>query len=250
MLLRLTIIFLLIAPGTLLSQQVARTEVIQPIRNTSFNKEGACRERRQSGNPRQLNGYHVFDGSQDGNRQVDPQIAVGGDHVLHATNSGLVIYDKQGEFIQGVSQNCFNGGIDPKLFFDAHNGVFGFDLWNPWDEAKLKPVNISVSETNDPTGAWNTYPVPAPNGRDGGGIGYSLGIKKQDPTCSSALGLHFAYQLTNPGHFAIRSVSVKEKQRPKEVPGVTTAEAWLMETTNSIYGRSKASQTKTEKVIP
>jgi hypothetical protein len=72
-----------------------------------------------------------------------------------------------------VSQNCFNGGIDPKLFYDAHNEVFGFDLWNPWDKEKKKPVNVSVSETNDPTGAWNTYPVPAPEGVDGGGIGYS-----------------------------------------------------------------------------
>ena len=39
-----------------------------------------------------------------------------------------------------------------------------------WDKAKKKPVNISISETSDPTGAWNTYPVPAPKGRDGGGI--------------------------------------------------------------------------------
>ena len=115
----------------------------------------------------------VFDGADDGNRQVDPQIAVGGGHVLHATNNGLIIYTKAGRFVQGVSQRCFNGGIDPKLFYDAHNGVFGFDLWNPWDKEKKKPVNISVSETNDPTGAWNTYPVPAPGGRDGGGIGYS-----------------------------------------------------------------------------
>jgi hypothetical protein len=93
--------------------------------------------------------------------------------VLHATNSGLIIYTKEGHFVQGVSQRCFNGGIDPKLFYDAHNRVFGFDLWNPWDKEKLKPVNISVSETSDPRGAWNTYPVPAPAGRDGGGIGYS-----------------------------------------------------------------------------
>lgn len=151
----------------------ARTEVITPLRNESFNKNGQCRERRQGGNPRQVNGYLVFDGSQDGNRQVDPQIAVGGGYVFHGTNSGLIIYSKSGEFIQGVSQDCFNGGIDPKLFFDPHNRVFGFDLWNPWDEAKQKPVNISVSETSDPRGAWNTYPVPAPNGVDGGGIGYS-----------------------------------------------------------------------------
>ena len=82
-------------------------------------------------------------------------------------------YTKEGKFVQGVSQRCFNGGIDPKLFYDAHNQVFGFDLWNPWDDAKQKPVNISISESDDATGAWNTYPVPAPDGRDGGAIGYS-----------------------------------------------------------------------------
>lgn len=150
-----------------------RSEVIQPIRNETFNKNGQCPVRKQGGNPRTVSGLLVFDGSTDGNRQVDPQIAVGGGHILHATNNGLIIYTKQGEFVQGVSQRCFNGGIDPKLFYDSHNQVFGFDLWNPWDDAKLKPVNISVSETSDPTGAWNTYPVPAPGGRDGGGIGYS-----------------------------------------------------------------------------
>lgn len=155
------------------SQQPLRTDVITPIRNDSFNKHGQCRERRQGGNPRTVNGLLVFDGATDGNRQVDPQIAVGGNHVLHATNNGLIIYTKAGEFVQGVSQQCFNGGIDPKLFYDAHNQVFGFDLWNPWDREKLKPVNISVSATKDPTGVWHTYPVPAPGGRDGGGIGYS-----------------------------------------------------------------------------
>lgn len=150
-----------------------RTEVITPIRNETLTKNGDCPERKQGGNPREVAGYLVFDGSMDGNRQVDPQIAVGGGYVLHATNSGIIIYDKNGHYVQGVSQSCFNGGIDPKVFYDPHNQVFGFDLWNPWDEAKLKPVNISVSETRDPTGAWNTYPVPAPGGRDGGGIGFS-----------------------------------------------------------------------------
>ena len=157
------------------AQQISpvRSEVITPIRNDSFNKNGSCPERKLGGHPRTINGILVFDGATDGNRQVDPQIAVGGNYVLHATNNGLIIYTKDGKFIQGVSQRCFNGGIDPKLFFDAHNGVFGFDLWNPWDKEKQKPVNISVSETKDPTGVWNTYPVPAPDGRDGGGIGYS-----------------------------------------------------------------------------
>ncbi len=151
----------------------ARTETITPIRNKTFNKDGKCRQRKQGGNPREVAGYLAFDGSMDGNRQVDPQIAVGGGYVLHGTNGGIIIYDKKGNFVQGVRQSCFAGGIDPKLFYDAHNKIFGFDLWNPWDKEKKKPVNVSVSESSDPTGAWNTYPVPAPGGRDGGGIGYS-----------------------------------------------------------------------------
>lgn len=149
------------------------TEVVKPIRNASFNKGGSAKKRVQGGSPRQINGLLVFDGASDGNRQVDPQIAVGGGKVFHATNLGLVIYTKEGKYVDGVPQSEFNGGIDPKLFFDPHNRVFGFNLWNPWDDAKQKPVNVSVSETSDPQGAWNTYPVPAPDGVDGGAIGYS-----------------------------------------------------------------------------
>jgi hypothetical protein len=150
-----------------------RDEIITPIRNETFNKNGKAKERKQGGNPRVVNGISVFDGSMDGDRQVDPQIAVGNGFILHGTNGGLIIYDKKGTFIQGVPQSEFNNGIDPKLFFDHHNRVFAFDLWNPWDKEKKKPVNVSVSETADPKGAWNTYPVPAPKGVDGGGIGHS-----------------------------------------------------------------------------
>ena len=154
-------------------QASVRRETITPLRNASFTKGGTARVRRQGGNPRREDGMLVFDGSTDGNRQVDPQIAVGGGHVVHATNSGVVIYDKSGRWIAGVPQSEFNGGIDPKLFFTPHQRVFAFDLWNPWDKEEKKPVNISVSESSDPMAAWNTYPIPAPKGVDGGGIGYS-----------------------------------------------------------------------------
>ena len=164
---------LLCAVASFQEVEPVRTEVVQPIRNATFNKGGAAAKRVQGGNPRKVEGLLVFDGAKDGNRQVDPQIAVGGGFVLHATNLGLTIYDKKGNYVDGVPQSEFNHGIDPKLCFDVHNRVFVFDLWNPWDKEKIKPVNISVSETSDPRGAWNTYPVPAPKGVDGGGIGYS-----------------------------------------------------------------------------
>src|SRR5579872_7307662 len=135
------------------------TEVVTPVHADSFNKGGGAKHRRQGGNPRFVAGNLVFDGSTDGNRQVDPQIAVGGGFVLHGTNGGIVIYDTKGNYVDGVPQSEFSGGIDPKLFFDVNNRVFGFDMWVYWDKPKVKPVNISISETDDPRGAWNTYPV-------------------------------------------------------------------------------------------
>ena len=151
----------------------SNTELVNPIHKIDFNNSGACPERKQGGNPQTINGYQVFNGSMDGNRQVDPQIAVGGGYVMEGSNSGLLIYDKKGNFIQGVSQKCFNNGIDPKLFYDIHNKVFVFDLWWYYDKPKTKPVNIAVSETSNPTGAWNIYPVSRTQEVDGGGIGYS-----------------------------------------------------------------------------
>jgi hypothetical protein len=149
------------------------TEVITPMHKRSFNNDGECPERKQGGNPRTINGYQVFDGSMDGDRQVDPQIAVGGGYILEGSNKGLTIYNKKGEFVEGVSQKCFNNGIDPKLAYDMHNKVFLFDMWWYYDKAKTKPVNIAVSETSDPRGAWNIYPVSRTEEVDGGGIGFS-----------------------------------------------------------------------------
>ena len=153
--------------------EAVSTEVVIPIHVSSFNKGGGAKHRKQGGNPRIVGGNLIFDGSSDGNRQVDPQIAVGGGYVLHGTNGGLVIYDKKGAYVDGVPQTEFNNGIDPKLFFDPNNRVFGFDMWVYWDKEKIKPVNVSISETSDPRGAWNTYPVSASEGVDGGGIGFS-----------------------------------------------------------------------------
>lgn len=151
----------------------SNTEVVTPMHKTSFNNGNECPERKQGGNPKMVNGYLVFNGSMDGNRQVDPQIAVGGGYVMEGSNSGLIIYDKKGNYLQGVSQKCFNNGIDPKMFYDVHNKIFVFDMWWYYDKPKTKPVNISVSETSDPTGAWNIYPVSRTAEVDGGGIGYS-----------------------------------------------------------------------------
>ena len=59
----------------------------------------------QGENPRVQNGYLVFNGSMDGDRQVDPQIAVGGRYILEGSNKGLIIYNKK----EGrVCRRCFS----------------------------------------------------------------------------------------------------------------------------------------------
>lgn len=150
-----------------------RSEWIEPIRKKSFDNFSTCKERIQGGDPIIKDGLLMFNGSMDGNRQVDPQIAVGGGFVLHGTNSGLIVYNKNGNYIKGVSQKCFNDGIDPKMFFDIHNKRFVFDLWWYYDKPKIRPVNIAISATSNPLQEWYIYPVPARDGEDGGGIGYS-----------------------------------------------------------------------------
>jgi hypothetical protein len=150
-----------------------RVEVVKPITRATFDKGGKCRERQQGGNARTVNGYLVFDASMDGNRQVDPQIAVGGGFILHATNGGIIIYDKNGKQVAGTDLHCFGGGIDPKLFFDVNNRIFAFSIWKYWDKVSKKPIHVSVSATDDPRGAWNTYAITAPDGVDGGGLGQS-----------------------------------------------------------------------------
>ena len=52
-----------------------RIEVVKAIKKTEFRAED-CPQRVQGGNPRMVEDkYLVFDGAQDGNRQVDPQVA-------------------------------------------------------------------------------------------------------------------------------------------------------------------------------
>ena len=102
--------WLLFLTGTLNAQSSgekvypSRTEIISPIHKDKFCADSLRNSRKQGGNPQSKDNYFMFNGSMDGNRQVDPQIAVGGGYVLHGTNSGIIIYNKNGDFVQGVSQ--------------------------------------------------------------------------------------------------------------------------------------------------
>jgi len=150
-----------------------RTETITPTRIPELTWDAKVKPLKQGGNPRLVGSTLVFDGCTDGNRQVDPQVAVGGGFVVHGTNSGLFVYDKKGNWKAGVPHHTVGGGIDPKLCYDVNNKVFCYDVWTYWDKEKKKPVNIAMTNSSDPTKGWNNYAISIPQGVDGGAVALS-----------------------------------------------------------------------------
>ncbi|MGH8042320.1 MAG: proprotein convertase P-domain-containing protein [Rudaea sp.] len=90
----------------------------------------------------------------------DPHMTVGLNHVIAVVNSAIGIYDKQGQLLNGpvtsdslfsgISGQC-HGTFDPTVEYDegANRFIINYD-GSPND-------CIAVSQTGDPTGAWNVY---------------------------------------------------------------------------------------------
>lgn len=90
----------------------------------------------------------------------DPTGAVGPDHYVHAVNSLVKIFDKQGNLLAGptaLGSFLGNGGNsgDPIVMYDQ--------LADRWFVSQFGNVSssteliVGVSETNDPLGAYNVY---------------------------------------------------------------------------------------------
>jgi subtilisin-like proprotein convertase family protein len=87
----------------------------------------------------------------------DPHLAVGPDHVIATVNSAIGIYGRQGQtFGVVLSDDFFNsancqGTFDPSVEYDegADRFIINYDA-SPND-------CIAVSQSGDPTGAWNVY---------------------------------------------------------------------------------------------
>lgn len=90
----------------------------------------------------------------------DPTGAVGPNHYVQAVNSALAIYDKSGVLLAGpialgtfLGNNSNNG--DPIVLYDQLA-----DRWlvSQFGDGTLSLV-IGISETSDPTGAYNVYEI-------------------------------------------------------------------------------------------
>ena len=95
----------------------------------------------------------------------DPTGAVGPDHYIHAVNSAVKIFDKQGELLVGpVSLSSFLGNGsnngDPIVLYDQLA-----DRWMVSEfGAASNSLSIGISVTNDPTGNYYVYDYVHPNG--------------------------------------------------------------------------------------
>ena len=117
-----------------------------------------------------------FSGTEfDNSGQIDPQIAVGGNYVLHLSNSGAIVYDKKGNIKKSINLDCFTKSFysfDPKIFFDRTNKFFGFGVWDGYNDAEKKPMRLMFSQSDNPLLRWSIYSIAADDGVDGGSIGY------------------------------------------------------------------------------
>ena len=119
--------------------------------------------RRQSPTPQSL-----FPGLGDNNTSIPPDLggAVGRNHVMTALNTQVAFQDKSGAFLTvPISLNAFwgtTGTFDPKVLYDPYN-----DRWIITACANAYSSNstllIAVSQTDDPTGFWNSYSIDVDN---------------------------------------------------------------------------------------
>lgn len=147
---------------------------IKPVSRDTF--QGDCNMAKPGSdapNPRMVSGDLLFNSAM-GDRQSDPQLAVGLGHVFVATNSGNYIYDKAGTFLAGAGISCFSGStfpIDPKTFFDPVAKRYGMGRMEIQD--KPWTARLAISKTGDPTQGWWQYNIDVTDGVDGGAIGFS-----------------------------------------------------------------------------
>lgn len=116
-------------------------------------------------------GSVVFDGPNESNTPFippDSMIAAGPNHLVVAINALLAIYDKSG-VQQGSFQDlkAFFSGLaltgdifDPRLIYDQQDGRFILSAGLiDFQNFTNGYVLVAVSQTSDPTGAWNKFAI-------------------------------------------------------------------------------------------
>src|SRR5439155_1219214 len=109
--------------------------------------------------------------------------AVGPDHLMVTLNTQVRVQDREGTALSTVTLNAFWAALgnpdtfDPKIAYDPFEGRWIFAVVaNP--ETRRSAVLVAVSQTSDPTGAWNLFAVAADPNRKLWADFPSLGFNK------------------------------------------------------------------------
>jgi hypothetical protein len=118
-----------------------------------------------------------FEGFAQDDGQVDPQIAVGNNQIVHISNTGIAQYQKDGKLLQAQYLGCFgkikHSACDPKLYFDPVQKYFAFGLWDVGRIDKKSHMKFVIGQDkNGQLSSWSDYSVPIPDVYDGGSLGY------------------------------------------------------------------------------
>jgi hypothetical protein len=103
-----------------------------------------------------------FDGSNVGMAgsyiPPDVQVAAGPTYIVEMVNLLATVYTKAGVLVYSVDLPTFfiagsDGMTDPRVYYDAASGRWFASI----SDTTASEVNVAVSETGDPTGAWFVY---------------------------------------------------------------------------------------------
>lgn len=126
-----------------------------------------------------------FPALEDDNDSIPPDTngAVGPDHLMVTLNTQVRVQDREGTALSTVTLNAFWAALgnpdtfDPKIAYDPFEGRWIFAVVaNP--ETRRSAVLVAVSQTSDPTGAWNLFAVAADPNRKLWADFPSLGFNK------------------------------------------------------------------------
>lgn len=110
-----------------------------------------------------VSGYQQF-GSDQLVEPPDTMLAAGPTSLLETINSNGTVWSKTGTQLKGFDLNTFFGVpsgysfSDPRVLYDAPSGRW-FVSGLSFDSSNDSQVYVAVSQTSDPTGAWNVYTV-------------------------------------------------------------------------------------------
>ncbi|NJN64314.1 MAG: hypothetical protein HC882_05140, partial [Acidobacteria bacterium] len=109
-----------------------------------------------------------FDTVTDGWTPPDPVMAAGPNHVVVLINARIAIYDTAGTLVQGpFSLEQFFGippeffDFDPLAIWDPHSRRFIVATLSDRSASNDSRLYVAFSQTENATGAWNTYFIDA-----------------------------------------------------------------------------------------